>query len=68
MKAFERYELTLNQFMVLRHEGKDITLREYCKEKLCLYSSEVIKGLKEVLYSISWLFHTEIIILTSWNI
>lgn len=33
MKAFERYELTLNQFMMLRHEGKDITLREYCKEK-----------------------------------
>lgn len=32
MTAFERYELTLTQFMMLRHEGKDITLREYCKE------------------------------------
>lgn len=33
MTAFERYELTLNQFMTLRQEGKDITLRDFCKEK-----------------------------------
>ncbi|MGL5636954.1 MAG: hypothetical protein ACRCX5_04210 [Bacteroidales bacterium] len=33
MKAVERYQLTLDQFMAIRHEGKEITLRDFCKEK-----------------------------------
>ncbi|MGL4368032.1 MAG: hypothetical protein ACRCTQ_07140 [Brevinemataceae bacterium] len=33
MKAVERYQLTLDQFRAIRQEGKEITLRDFCKEK-----------------------------------
>lgn len=33
MKAVERYQLTLDQFKSIRQGGKEITLREFCKEK-----------------------------------
>lgn len=33
MKAVERYQLTLDQFKSIRQGGKEITLRDFCKEK-----------------------------------